>query len=317
MSGLMAFIALASGGVLLWLGGEAVVRGSTSLAFRRGISQLVVGLTIIGFGTSAPELFVSLIATLQGNPDIAIGNVLGSNIANLGLVLGISAMIRLLTVQASTIRLEIPLLTITAGIAWFFSRNGLLNRWEGILLLGMLVAFLVYCIWNARKHKTEFPATEVDTESILRTPWLDILYIVLGITALVGGSKLFVMGATTVARLFGVSEFFIGLSIVALGTSLPELAACIIAVLRNKIDLAVGNLVGSNLFNILLILGTITTIRPIAVPDSALRFDFPVMLGLSFLLFPLALSQKKISRWEGILLFGIYVAYILYIITRG
>ncbi|MCK5242788.1 calcium/sodium antiporter [bacterium] len=316
MTVFLAFIELAIGGVFLWLGGEAVVRGSASLAFRRGLSQLVVGLTIIGFGTSAPELFVSLTASLQGNQDIAIGNVLGSNIANLGLVLGISALIRILTVQASTIRLEIPFLSITAGITWFFSRNGLLERKEGVLLLGMLVVFLFYCLVNARKHRTEFPEAQVEDSSILPSPWLDILFILLGFIGLIGGSKLFVLGAITTARLFGVSEFFIGLSIVALGTSLPELAASIIAVLRNKIDLALGNLVGSNLFNLLLILGCVATIHPIRIPAAALRFDFPVVLGLSCLLFPLALTQKKISRWEGILFLGIYTAYIFFIIAR-
>jgi len=318
MNELIASVELLSGGVFLWLGGEAVVRGSASFAFRRGISQLVVGLTIIGFGTSAPELFVSLMAMFQGKPDIAVGNVLGSNIANLGLVLGVSALIRVLTVRASTIRHEIPMLISTAGITWFLCRDTRLSRSEGALLLFLLIAFLFYCLINAKKHKTEFPEIMTTADSsVLKSSWLDFIYILLGFAGLLGGSKLFILGAITTAHLFGVSEFLIGLSIVAVGTSLPELVASIIAVLRDKTDLAVGNVLGSNLFNLLLILGSVSMIKPIAIPQIALSFDFPVVLGLSLLLFPLALTQKKISRLEGILLLAIYFGYIWFIVARG
>jgi len=294
------------------------VRGSASFAMRRGISQLVIGVTIIGFGTSAPELFVSMIAALQGNPDIAIGNVLGSNIANLGLVLGTSALLVPLMISATIIRFEIPLVIFTAGLAWLFSLNGQLSRLEGLCLLGLLVFFLLVMIFRAGKSKPSAVKTaDIADTTLLKSVWFDFGYLIIGLAALAGGSKFFVSGASTIARLFGISEFLIGLSIVALGTSLPEMVASIIAIFRNKADLAVGNLVGSNIFNILLILGLVSSITNIPIPSNALAFDFPVVFIFSLLLLPLAFTQKRISRWEGLLLLLLYSGYIGFIIRRG
>ncbi|MBN1594782.1 calcium/sodium antiporter [candidate division FCPU426 bacterium] len=317
MPGWDAFLQLAGGGVLLWLGGEALVRGSSSFALRRNYSQLAVGLTIIGFGTSAPELFVSLVAALQQNQDIALGNVLGSNIANIGLVLGLSACIRVLFVHTSTLRLEIPFMILAGFITWFFCRDALLSRPEGILLLMCMIGFILYYLRQGRLKKGAPPETPIEKDKgILKHAWLEIICLLAGLAGLIAGSKLFVSGAIIAARLFGVSELFIGLSVVALGTSLPELAASVIAVLRGKIDLAVGNIVGSNIFNLFLILGCASVIRPITIAPAAWVWDFPVAIAFSLVLLPLALSQRKISRWEGIVLLSLYGFYLSFIITR-
>lgn len=311
--------ALILGGILLWLGGEGLVRGSVSLAYRRGVPPLWIGMTVVALGTSAPELCVSLIATWQGNPDIAVGNVLGSNLANLGLVLGIAALLRPLLVHTSSLRLEIPLMLGATGITWLLAGNRLVSRGDGVLLVVLLIGFLLFYKFRASTSPPpELPASTKKPESLLnRHAWLEVALILAGIGALVFGSDLFIRGATTTARLLGVSEFFIGLSVVAIGTSLPELAAVLVAVSRNKTDLAVGTLVGSNIFNLLMILGVVSLVKPISIPAEALRFDFPAVMLLSALVFPLAWWRKRLGRREGLLLLLCYAGYIGMIAWRG
>lgn len=318
MAGINVLLYFVIGGVALWLGGEAIVRGSVSLALRHGVSQIVVGLTIVGFATSAPEFFVSLLAALQNNPEIALGNVIGSNIANLGLVLGGAALIFPLTVHKSVIRQEVLFLIAAAGLTWLLAANNSISRWEGLLLLAGLLVFIAYCISRARNPRPtdKLSAPDLNT-TLLKYPWLDFLYLILGLTGLMLGAKLFVLGAVGTARLLGVSEFLIGLSLVALGTSLPEAAAAIVSVLRRKTDLALGTVIGSNLFNLLMILGTVAVCRPIPTSPASVKFDFPVVVGLSLLLVPLARSQNKISRLEGGILLLLYCSYIAIITWRG
>lgn len=306
-----AFIELLAGGLFLWLAGEAVVRGAASLALRRGVSHLVVGLTIVAFGTSAPELFVSGLAAWQGNPDIALGNVIGSNIANLGLVLGLTALLKPLMIKRSLIKKEIPFMIIVTIAVYLMALNKVLGLIEGAALLFGLLVFILYSL------KTGKPEDSQDDTGLLDATWKEWVYLLLGFAGLLIGSKLFINGAVSTARYFGVSEFFIGLSVVAIGTSLPELAASLIAVIRKQSDIAIGNLVGSNIFNLLLILGSASIIRPITVSTYALLFDFLIMIGLTVILFPIAKTQQRISRFEGALLLGIYIYYITKIAMRG
>ncbi len=295
-----------------------MVRGSVSLARRHGVSQIVVGLTILGFATSAPEFFVSLLAALQDKSEIALGNVIGSNIANLGLVLGSAALIFPLTVHKAVIRQEILFLLAASGLTWLLAANNSISRWEGILLLVFFLVFIAYCMSRTRNPRRTDTLSAPDLNTVLlKHPWLDLLYLVLGLTGLILGAKLFVLGAVSTARLLGVSEFLIGLSLVALGTSLPEAAAVIVSVLRHKTDLALGTVIGSNLFNLLLILGTVAVCRPIPTSPASVKFDFPVVVGLTLLLVPLARSQNKISRLEGGILLLLYGGYIAIITWRG
>lgn len=305
---------LVVGAILLWLAGESVIRGSASFARRHGVSQLVIGLTVVALGTSAPELFVSVMAAWQGNADIAIGNVVGSNIANLGLVLGLTAVLQPIIIKKSLLKIEIPILIIVSGALIIFSLNASLVRWHGLIFLIGLIIFLRFCL--LKTEATSYTASS-EPPSALKKPWQEWILMLLGFIGLLLGSKFFVAGAVGTARIFGISEFFIGLSVVALGTSLPELAASLIAVVRKHHDLAIGNLIGSNIMNILLILGITSVIQPIKIPSMAMQFDYWFMLFLTFILLPVALSQRKIARWEGTIFLASYVYYIIAIALRG
>ncbi len=309
MSAWWALFLLVCGGALLYVGGSALVRGSASLATRLGVSQLVIGLTVVAFGTSAPELFVSTTAALQGATDISLGNIVGSNIANIALVLGASMVIRPLLVQQSTFRREIPFVIGASIVLWVMAGDGRVGRLDGIILLVLFAGFLYYC------YLTRHPVGEEEGQMrITRSTWMDLGLIVGGLVGLVAGSEVFVRGATGLARLIGVSEFFIGLSVVAVGTSLPEMATSTLAAARGHADISVGNIVGSNLFNILLVQGTVSTIMPVPVPSAwALWFDLPLMTALPCLLMLLILlpPRNSLVRHEGLLLLAVYTAYIV------
>jgi cation:H+ antiporter len=309
MSVLWSLFLLVCGGALLYFGGSGLVRGSASLATRLGVSQLVIGLTVVAFGTSAPELFVSTTAALKGSTDISLGNIIGSNIANIALVLAIAMIIRPMLVQQSTVKREIPFVVGASVVLWIMCLDGRVGRLDGIILLILFVSFLFYCF------RTRHPLTEeAEGIEVLRSPWMDAVLVVAGLAGLVAGSELFVRGATVLARLVGVSEFFIGLSVVAVGTSLPELATSAVAAARGHADISVGNVVGSNLFNILLVQGAVSTITPIPVPSRlSLWLDLPVMTALPVLLLVLILLPPRHSlvRHEGLLLLAIYAAFII------
>jgi len=302
-------------GLLLLTGGaDVMVAGASRLARRLGVSALVIGLTIVSFGTSAPEMAVSLSASLGGQPDIAIGNVVGSNISNIGLALGIAAMVRPLVVQARLVRFEVPLLFAITCLTYLVALTGVLPRWfGGTFLLGLFVYIGLHYYWS-RKEKKEIQAEfseEVLSEKVQGSGNLprNLGKIVFGLACLAGGGHLLVDGAVGIARWAGLSELLIGLTVVAVGTSLPEMVTSIVAVMRNHGDIAIGNVLGSNLFNTLGVLGASAAAQPILVQKELLVRDFPVMILLTLLLFPFLKSGFVLRRWEGALLVLVYVSY--------
>jgi cation:H+ antiporter len=303
---------LVAGLLVLTAGAEFLVRGGAALALRLRIRPLVVGLTVVAFGTSAPELAVSIKAALAGQGDVAAGNVIGSNIFNIAAILGLSALILPLSVHAKLIRIDIPLMIGITVVAIALMWDKQLSRLEGVMLV---IGLLVY-IWATFRF-TSRESAEVEDEASAELPkpgrsvLLEIVMIVGGLAALVIGADLFVRGAIALAEWFGLSEAVIGLTIVAAGTSLPELATSIVAAFRRHTDIAVGNVVGSNIFNLLAILGITGVIHPFST-QNILAVDSISMLLFAALLFPLAATGFYLKRWEGAVLFGGYVVYIWY-----
>ena len=293
------------GGLLgLFLGGEALVRGSVGIARKLAIPPLLIGLTVVGFGTSTPELLVSVDAALRGVPDIAIGNIVGSNIGNILLIVGLSALIWPIRVMGGTLRRDTAVM-VTAAIAliplFWLGQMGPLTG-------GLLVAGLVcYLVWAYLQPGTD--AAEDDTAPVLPL-WQSVLWVAVGLGALMVGARFLVDGAVNIARGYGISEAFIGLTIVAVGTSLPEFATSLIAALRRQSEIAIGNIVGSNIFNVLGILGATALITPIPVASRFLVFDLPVMIAASLVLTGLLLLRSQIGRPVGVALLLAYAAYV-------
>jgi len=297
-------------GLLLLTGGaDVMVAGASRLASRLGISALVIGLTIVSLGTSAPEMAVSLSASLSRRADIAIGNVVGSNISNIGLALGLAAMVRPLVVQARLIRFEVPMLFGITCLTYLIALTGVIPRWFGfVFLLGLTIYIVLLYAWS-RKEKPEIQAEFSEKVRGDGSLSRNLGKIVFGLACLAGGGNLLVDGAVGIARWAGLSELVIGLTIVAVGTSLPEMVTSIIAVMRNHGDIAIGNVLGSNLFNTLGVLGASAAAQPIVVQKELLVRDLPVMGLLTILLFPFLKSGFVLRRWEGSLLVLIYIAY--------
>lgn len=296
-----------AGMLLLYLGAESLVRGSSRLAAYFGIPPLVIGLTIVAFGTSAPELTVSLSAALKGASDVAVGNVIGSNIFNIAVILGITAMIRPPSVHLDLIRREIPILILVTVLGGGLILFGQISRITGVLLFLGLCVYTIQSIRNGRNQPVD-PLAALPASADSRV-WRHGVMIVAGLGILVLGSQMFVSGAVAMARDYGLSEAVIGLTIVAAGTSLPELATSVVAAIRKESDVAIGNIVGSNIFNILCILGLTATITPIRIAGIGLN-DAAFMLGLALLLLPFAFTQRLITRWEGGVFLGIYGVYL-------
>lgn len=301
-----------AGLLLLYAGAEALVRGSAATALRLGISPLVVGITIVAFGTSAPELVVTLKASLMGTGDIALGNVIGSNICNIGLILGLSALIRSLRIQIQTVRLEVPILIGSSFLIWIFLSNLRLNRIEGIVLTIGILAFICFNVWHARSQQHADTASQM--MEALTPPrskvWTEFIFLLAGFGMLVLGANLFVKGSVEAAQRLGVGEAFIGLSLVSLGTSLPELATSVVAAWKGQNDISVGNVIGSNIFNTFGILGLSSTVHPIqgvGIQSTDLIF----MTVLSLLILPLMKTDFTLKHWEGGVLLGIYILYII------
>ena len=311
----MNIIFLIIGIALLSLGGEALIRGSLSAAKRLGISPLLSGLLIVGFGTSAPELVVSVDAAVNARPDIAIGNVVGSNIGNILLILGLCALITPLAVKPLVLRRDASMVIAASILFVILAGDNMLGQVDALVLLSILVAYLVWAYWSEKYHaapSTELHEAEANELTALpkSTLWTATL-VIGGLLLLIGGSKVLLIGAVGIAEGFGVSEAVIGLTLVAVGTSLPELTISVVAAFRRHADVAVGNVVGSNIFNILGILGVSALLQPLQVHTRVSQFDQWVMLGTSLLLFLLLYTGRKISRLEGgVLLIG-YVAYIV------
>jgi cation:H+ antiporter len=313
---LSALFWLLGGLGLLVLGAEWLVRGASRLAARAGVSPLVIGLTVVAFGTSAPELAVSVSSALSGRADLALGNVVGSNISNVLLILGASAIVTPLLVAARLIRLEVPIMVGVSVAVWALALDGTLARAEGVLLIAGAVG---YGVLQVRQSQRETATVNQEYARGFGGPparWArDVGRVLAGCALLVVGSGLLVEGAVVAARALGVSELVIGLTIVAAGTSLPELATSILAAARGERDIAVGNVVGSNIFNMLLVLGTSAAVAPqgIAVSPAALRFDLPVMITVALACLPIFASGHVIARWEGALFLSYYGAYLLYL----
>lgn len=322
----MTILVLIVGLTVLTVGAEMLVRGASALAAAARISPLVIGLTVVAYGTSAPEMVVSLQASLRGQADIALGNVVGSNIFNVLFILGISALIVPLVVSQQLVRFDVPVMIALSVLVWGMAYDGKIGRLDGVLLFLGVVAYTVWAIVQSRKEQKaiqeeyakEFGAP-TDSPPTAGRILLDIVMVVAGLGLLVFGSRLFSDAAIDVARTLGVSELVIGLTIVAAGTSLPEVATSIMAAIRGERDIAVGNVVGSNIFNIMAVLGLSSAVAAdgISVPQAAFRFDIPVMTAVAVACLPIFFTGHLIARWEGALFFGYYIAYTTYLILTA
>ncbi len=301
---LINFISLALGLLVLVFSADRFITGTASIARNMGISPLLIGLTIVGLGTSAPEILVSAIASLQGNSGLAIGNALGSNIANIGLILGCTALISPLTFCSGLLKRELPILALISVICFLLAFDGL-SASDGVLMLSMLLVFIVWLIRIARQDQSQEDAFEQELEQELPKGMSNLKawsFFALGLAGLLLSSRVLVWAAVNIAESFGVSDLVIGLTIVALGTSLPELAASITSVLKKEDDLAVGNVIGSNIYNLLAVYSLPGLLAPGPVAESVLTRDFPVMLALTLVLFILGFGFKHsgaINRLEG------------------
>ena len=304
---------------LLVGGGEWLVRGASSIALRLRLSPLVVGLTIVAFGTSAPELFISVQAALEGSPDLAMGNVIGSNICNLALVLGITAAITAVPVRKDSMRIDWPMTMGASLLLYLVVLDNLISWPEGLLFIGILVTYTYLIIRKSRREtkSAEALAEELDVPPPTASLRKDLLLIVVGTAALSLGSNWFVDGAQDLAITFGVSERVVGITVLALGTSLPELVTAVIAAVKQETDIALGNLMGSNIFNVLSILGITSVIASIRVNDVIIHSDMIWMLLITFLILPMMLYRRTIARLEGLILLGIYGYYIYSVVTPG
>jgi cation:H+ antiporter len=305
----MDYLYLLLGFIILLYSGDLLVKGGVALSSHFKVSTLVVGVTVVSFGTSAPELFVSLDAALSGSPDISIGNVVGSNISNIALVLGFTAILLPLPVRSNSIKFDWPVMMGGSILFYLFALNQKLETWEGITFVVLLISFMVWTIWKSRKDNKSL-AEEFRPAS--HSIPIALALIVASSVGLYFGANLLVDSAKNIALDFGVSERVVGLTLVAFGTSVPELATSAVAALKKEMDISIGNIIGSNIFNILGVLGVTSIIKNITVSDGIISFDIFIMLGISLLLFLLILPLKrgKLHRWKGVLLLSTYLIYV-------
>lgn len=321
----MAILLFILGLIFLIIGAEALVRGASRLAAVLGISPLVIGLTVVAFGTSSPELAVSVKSALSGQASLALGNVVGSNTFNILFILGISALIAPLAVSQKLVRLEVPLMIALSATVLILSLDENISRFDGILLVASLIIYIAFLIYQSRKERVNASdnyTSELGTEENEKTEsnWVkNTSLVIIGLVLLVFGSRWLVDGAVAFAQYLGVSELIVGLTIVAAGTSLPEVVTSIIAAIRGERDIAVGNVVGSNIFNIMGVLGLAGVVAPtgIDIPTAVIGFDIPVMIAAALACLPIFFTGGIISRKEGIVLLGYYVAYTLYLVLAA
>lgn len=302
---------------MLFAGAEGLVRGSSSLALRIGIAPLVVGLIVVSLGTSSPEFVISLKAALKNNGNISLGNVVGSNIANIALILGVAALIKPMKVQAQVVRREIPIMIFVSLMLVLFLINHEIDRIEGIIFSIGIIVYSVISVYLAKKENNKLIEEEF-VEGISKKPqktWQSILFIISGLGLLIVGANLFLEAAVEIAKIFGMSQAVIGLTIVAIGTSLPELVTSAVASFKNEADIAIGNAVGSNVFNILLILGITAIIIPINAEEIS-YIDLGVMLFAAVIILPLSRTGFVLNRWEGALLLTGYMFYLYHLIPK-
>lgn len=316
---MLSLLGIVAGLVALFFGGNWLVKGASRLAESLGISPLIVGLTVVAIGTSAPELLVSLRAALSGSSDIAVGNIVGSNIANIGLILGLSGLIFPISVHVNLLKREVPIMIGVALLAVILFQDALVGRIDGLILLIGFAIFMIFVVISARGEQDttyEIPEQqfEVKAEQIQRGR--EALRLIVGIIVLMLGAQLTVDNATDLARSLGVSELVIGITLVAVGTSLPELVTSVTAAIRKESDIAIGNVVGSNIFNILGILGLTALIQPIAIAEQIVKVDSLVMLGFSLLLLPFVLD-RKLGRIEAVIFILAYIGFTAYAILAS
>jgi cation:H+ antiporter len=312
----MEYLFVLLGFVILIISGKYLVNGSVSLARYLRLSTLVIGVTVVAFGTSAPELLVSLQAAIKGHPEISIGNVVGSNISNLALVLGLTAIILPMSISRNTIRVDWPVMMVVSVLFYFFVRNGWLTRFEGIVFNVLLILYVFYSVRYSRKDISA--PTKVQTKPT-HSLTISILIIVLSSIGLVFGANLLVENASVIAMEMGVSERVISISLIAVGTSLPELATSVMAAIQKETDISVGNIIGSNIFNILSVLGISSIVKPIEVTPIMINIDIVWMLSISALLIFLMMPFKKarLGRIDGIILLLVYLVYIYLLFKTG
>ena len=307
---LLDIVIIVIGVVMVLKGADILTEGASAVARRMNVPEIIIGLTIVAAGTSAPELFVSMVSALNGTPDLAVGNVVGSNTMNCMLIVGTAAMVAPMTISRSTVKKDIPFSVAASVLLMLIAFDSFLGRFDGILLLIGFAAFMAYTLMQAKKGQTE-TVEEVKQQN----PWLSAFYIVAGLALLVVGSNLFVDSASSVAATLGVSEGVIGLTVVAGGTSLPELATSVVAARKGQSAIAIGNVIGSNVFNILLILGLTATISPMQI-EGITTIDMAVMLLSVTLVWLFSYTRFTVERWEGALLVGGYLVYLGWLISN-
>ncbi len=314
---LLSIFSIVGGLVLLVVGADGLVRGSSSVALRMGVSALAVGLTIVAFGTSSPELVVSLNAAINGHEAISFGNVIGSNICNILLILGVAAVIRPINVRAVVVRREMPIMLVVSAFLWILIYDGELSRTDGVIFTLGIVAYTFLTYYLSKKKDTA--EIEAEFEEALTRPsksvWLDILFVVGGLAILIFGANIFLNGAVSIAHYFGISEIVIGLSVVALGTSMPELATSAVASFKNESDVALGNVIGSNVFNILCVLGITALVKPMSAAEIT-SLDLGVMLGSAFMLWLMLGRRFILDRLEGAILLICYPVYMYMLVPK-
>lgn len=310
------YFLLILGTLILLGGGKALVDGAASIAAKAGIRTGIIGLSIVAFGTSAPELLVSINSAIKGNSDLAIGNVIGSNIANLGLVLGLSGLIYPILIRRSHLRLELPIMIVSCILFFMVCLDAKISFSEGLFLTSLFLGFVFFLFWKSHSDKLRGRVLDQEEfDGIKIYPWItSITLLILGVLGLYFGSKILVNSAITISKSYGISERIIGITFIAIGTSLPEMTASVYASFSKKTDLAIGNILGSNILNILSIIGITSLIRPISIGEEFLKQDFYWLLGISLVLIPLMKSKMRISKLEGGILLGIYVAYLIFIL---
>jgi cation:H+ antiporter len=316
----VAFFAVAFGLLLLVWSADRFVEGSASTARHIGMSPLLIGMVIVGFGTSAPEMVVSALAAAQGNPGIALGNAYGSNITNIALILGLTALISPIAVHSQVLRKELPVLTVVTALAAWQLRDGEVTRIDAMALLAVFGGLMAWTIWQGLQQKADALGSEMEQELQVHAMPVRraIFWLVAGLVLLIISSRILVWGAVEIAHGFGISDLIIGLTIVAVGTSLPELASSVIAARKGEHDIALGNVLGSNLFNTLAVVGIAAAIHPLAVGPELFNRDIPVMAALTLSLFVIGYGFRgpgRINRFEGSLLLACYMGYTAYLVS--
>lgn len=310
---LIPVLLLVLGLVVLIFSGDFLVKGAVGIAQKFDISPLVIGMTVVSFGTSAPELFVSVGAAMDGVPELAIGNVVGSNIANIALVLAITVLIFPIVVDKNSKIIDWPMMMGSTVLFYLFALDNEIQRWEGIVLVAIIVLFIIFIIRKSRRDKTPPSEEEVEAPS---KQWLTYVFLLGGLVGLKFGAEWMLEGAIGIAEQSGMSKEIIGVTIIAIGTSVPELVASGVAAYRKQTDISIGNLIGSNIFNIMVVIGITAIIKPITITNNQLSFDFVWMIAVAVILFPLLVLGKKMGRGAGVILISLYTAFIILCVLK-